>query len=52
MYRTLFFVNIFSVGYNAYVTFIIVDSIADTYMLIEKRQVQPKGPEPKSLRTM
>ena len=24
----------------------IVDSIADTYMLIEKRQLQPKGPEP------
>ena len=26
-----------------------VDSTADTYMLIEKRQVQPKEPEPASL---
>ena len=34
-------------SYNAYVTFYynIADSIADTYMLIEKRQVQSKGPE-------
>ena len=38
-------------SYYIYVTFYysIVGSIADTYMLIEKRQVQPKGPEPASL---
>ena len=39
-------------SYNIYVTFFyysIEDSIADSYMLIEKRQVQPKGPEPASL---
>ena len=39
------FVNIFMMSYNVYVTFYdsIADSIADIYMLIEKRQVQPKG---------
>ena len=35
-------------SYNLYVTFYcgIENSIVNTYMLIEKRQVQPKGPEP------
>ena len=39
------------VSYNGYVTFYysIADSIADTYMLIEKWQVQPKGPKHASL---
>ena len=38
-------------SYNVNVTFYytIADSIADPYMLIEKRQVQPKEPEPASL---
>ena len=34
-------------SYSVYVTFYYstTDSIADTYMFIEKRQVQPNGPE-------
>ena len=42
------FVNIFMMSYNVYVTFYysIADSIANTYMLIEKRQMQTKRPEP------
>ena len=38
-------------SYNVNVTFYysIADSIADTYMLIEKRQAQPKGLELASL---
>ena len=38
-------------SYCIYVTFYnsMVDSTADPYMLIKKRQVQPKGPEPASL---
>ena len=38
-------------SYNVYVTFYysIIDSIADTYMLTENRQVLPKGQEPASL---
>ena len=47
----IYLYNIFMMSYNVYVTFYycMVDSIADTSMLIEKRQVQPHGPEPVSL---
>ena len=47
----VFFVTIFLMSYYIYVTFYysIVDSITVTYMPIEKRQVQPKRPEPASL---
>ena len=38
------YINIYMYIYNR-----IADSIADPYMLIEKCQVQPKGPEPASL---